>query len=182
MGIHKGASSYNSVVASCAHLNLYLLPFSTKAVFTPPGYAIKVSLRLVSTLAPTICEHTTPTLPSYVFSPRPASCFTPRVCRAFSDGAALSCPLLPAALAVRRFIHSFIFRDMTRQSFYGTRFASAPLTGNTSCCCSWRFCFFFGSVVCGLQCSYVIDVIRLRKACVICLMGFLFDSTSRDCR
>ena len=75
MGIHKGASSYNSVVASCAHLNLYLLPFSTKAVFTPPGYAIKVSLRLVSTLAPTICEHTTPTPPP-VFSPpalRPVS-------------------------------------------------------------------------------------------------------------
>ena len=61
------------------------------------------------------------------------------------------------------FIHSFI-TSWHGGFVYGTRLASAPLTGE------YLVAFFFLVLWCGLQCPYVIDVIlRLRKskACVM---------------
>ena len=79
------------------------------------------------------------------------------------------------------FIHSFI-TSWHGGFVYGTRLASAPLTGEH------LVAFFLFLVLwCGLQCPYVIDVIlrpaQKQSVCdVMMLMGLFLHSTSRDCR
>jgi hypothetical protein len=147
MGIHQGASYPQLRVFNSPHLRPL---FSRLQGCLHPAWLCDQGELSSRFYAPRNCEQQQPHSPKFLPPCAGVAYFTPRVCRAFSDGGCCpGCPLLPAALAVRRFIH--FFRFVARRSFYGTRatprgaargsvgFVFSVLTSSTSFRCPLCF-------------------------------------------